>query len=78
MLVLSRKVGDTITIGDNIVVSINRISGNRVTVGIEAPLHVRVSRSELFVPDTLPPNVPSDQFPSLPPTEVFNDMGLET
>jgi len=47
MLVLSRKVGETLVIGDNITLRINKISGNRVTVGIEAPGNVRILRGEL-------------------------------
>ena len=49
MLVLSRKEGERLVIGDNITVTINRISGNRVTVGIEAPREVRIVRGELTV-----------------------------
>jgi carbon storage regulator len=47
MLVLSRKIGEAIVIGDNIVISVSRVAGNRVTLGIEAPDDVRVLRSEL-------------------------------
>ncbi len=47
MLVLSRKEGEKIVIGDNIVVTINRLSGNRVAVGIEAPREVSIVRGEL-------------------------------
>ena len=47
MLVLSRKEGERLTIGENITIVINRVSGNRVTIGIEAPKHVKVVRSEL-------------------------------
>lgn len=47
MLVLSRKVGEKLVIGDSIVLTINRISGNRVTVGIEAPGSVKIVRGEL-------------------------------
>ena len=47
MLVLSRKEGEQLLIGDNIVLTINRISGNRVAVGIEAPREVRIVRGEL-------------------------------
>ena len=47
MLVLSRKVGERIQIGDNITVVINRVAGNRVTIGIEAPSDMRIVRSEL-------------------------------
>jgi carbon storage regulator len=47
MLVLTRKEGEQLLIGDNIVITINRISGNRVAIGIEAPRDVRIVRSEL-------------------------------
>ena len=47
MLVLSRKVGERIVIGDNITVVVTRVSGNRVTLGIEAPDVVRIVRGEL-------------------------------
>ena len=47
MLVLSRKEGEQLIIGDNIVVTVNRISGNRVAIGIEAPRDVRIVRGEL-------------------------------
>ena len=49
MLVLSRKVGDSIRIGDNIEIVVNRISGNRVTIGVEAPKDVRILRGEVEV-----------------------------
>ncbi len=47
MLVLSRKEGEQLLIGDNIVLTVNRISGNRVAIGIEAPREVRIVRGEL-------------------------------
>jgi carbon storage regulator CsrA len=47
MLVLSRKVGEQILIGDGIVVTVNRIDGNRVSLGIQAPSDVRIIREEL-------------------------------
>lgn len=47
MLVLTRKVGEQIVVGGEIVLVINRISGNRVSIGIDAPEHVRVLRGEL-------------------------------
>jgi carbon storage regulator len=52
MLVLSRKVGQRMVIGDNITLVVTSISGNRVIVGIEAPKHVKVIRGELL---ELPP-----------------------
>lgn len=47
MLVLSRKEGEKLVIGDNIVITVNRISGNRVAIGIEAPREVAIVRGEL-------------------------------
>lgn len=48
MLVLSRKVGEEIVIGDNIKITIVRIQGDKVRIGIEAPDDVKVYRSELL------------------------------
>ncbi len=47
MLVLSRKAGERIRIGDNITIVVNRVVGSRVSVGIEAPSNVRIVRGEL-------------------------------
>jgi carbon storage regulator CsrA len=47
MLVLSRKVGERIHVGDNIVLEIRRIAGNRVTLALDAPRSVRILRGEL-------------------------------
>ena len=47
MLVLSRKVGERIWIGDNISVTVVRITGGGVRLGIEAPAELPVVREEL-------------------------------
>ena len=47
MLVLTRRIGERISIGDNIEIVVRRVAGNRVTLGIEAPRDVRILRSEL-------------------------------
>jgi carbon storage regulator CsrA len=47
MLVLTRKLQEQIQIGDNITVSILRVKGNSVRIGIQAPRDVRVVRQEL-------------------------------
>ncbi len=59
MLVLSRKVGERIQIGDDVVVTVVEVLGNRVRLGIEAPRTKKVLRSEIAdVPHLTPPNVP--------------------
>jgi carbon storage regulator len=47
MLVLSRKVGEKIHIGNDVMVEVRRISGNRVTLALRAPRDVRILRAEL-------------------------------
>lgn len=47
MLVLTRKLNETIQIGDNITITIVRVKGRAVGVGIEAPRDIRVSRGEI-------------------------------
>ncbi len=47
MLVLSRKVGETIVVDGNITLEILKIKGNRLTLGITAPESVKVLRGEL-------------------------------
>jgi carbon storage regulator len=47
MLVLSRKLGEKIIIGDNIVVTVVKIDRNQIRVGIEAPQDVQVYREEI-------------------------------
>lgn len=49
MLVLSRKAGEQVKIGDDVTVTLTKISGNRVAIGIEAPREVDICRGELIV-----------------------------
>ena len=44
---LSRKQNERIRVGDSVVVTVVRVSGDKVRIGIEAPPHVRVLRDEL-------------------------------
>jgi carbon storage regulator len=50
MLVLSRKPGEKILIGDNVTVTIVRIGPNTVRIGIEAPRDMNIVREELCEP----------------------------
>jgi carbon storage regulator len=47
MLVLSRKVGEKIVVGDDITITVQRVAGGRVSLAIEAPRDVRILRGEL-------------------------------
>ena len=47
MLVLTRKKEETLQVGNDITLTILKIKGNSVQIGIEAPRHVRVLRGEL-------------------------------
>lgn len=64
MLVLSRKQGQKVNIGNGIEVTIVSISGNRIQLGIEAPVDVRVLRGELVpAEEKLPSGEPSEKVP---------------
>jgi len=62
MLVLSRRVGEKIEIGNGITVTVLRVTGKTVRIGIEAPNSVPVRRSEITLdqrwpsPPTIPPS----------------------
>ncbi|MDG2915653.1 carbon storage regulator CsrA [Bisgaard Taxon 10/6] len=48
MLILTRKAGETVLIGDDISITILNIRGNQVKIGIEAPKDVTVHREEIY------------------------------
>ena len=48
MLVLSRKVGERIHIGNDVFIEVRRVAGNRVTLAVNAPKSVRILRGELM------------------------------
>jgi carbon storage regulator len=48
MLILTRKIGEKITIGESIVVSVLEINGSQVRLGIAAPQTIAVHRSEIY------------------------------
>jgi carbon storage regulator len=49
MLVLSRKLGEKIVIGANVVVTVLSVHGNRLRLGIEAPIGIAIKRQELLI-----------------------------
>ena len=48
MLILSRRPGESITIGDDVVVTVVSVNGNQIRLGIAAPRDVRVLREEIY------------------------------
>ena len=48
MLILTRKIGESLVIGDNVIVRLLSIKGNQVRLGIEAPQNVSVHREEIY------------------------------
>ncbi len=49
MLVLSRRLGETLIIGDDVRVTVLGVNGNQVRLGIEAPKDVEVHREEIYM-----------------------------
>lgn len=47
MLVLSRKIGDTLVIDGKVTVEVLNVQGNRITLGFVAPMDVKILRGEL-------------------------------
>lgn len=48
MLILTRKVGESLMIGDEVNVTVLGIKGNQVRIGVNAPKHVSVHREEIY------------------------------
>lgn len=48
MLILTRRVGETVVIGEDIVVTVLGVKGNQVRIGVKAPRDVAVHREEIF------------------------------
>lgn len=61
MLVLTRKLGESIVIDDDIVIRVTAIQGNRVKIAIEAPQSRRILRGEIVGDQTLAAGSPRDE-----------------
>ena len=48
MLILTRRVGETLMIGDNVAITVLGVKGNQVRLGVNAPKDVTVHREEIY------------------------------
>ncbi len=48
MLILTRRVGESLIIGDDVIVNVLGVKGNQVRIGVEAPKNVPVHREEIY------------------------------
>ncbi len=60
MLILSRRESESVHLGDDIVLTIVRVSGEKVRIGIQAPPHIKVLRNELEIQDAGALKVPTE------------------
>ena len=48
MLILTRRVGETVMIGDKVTVTVLSVNGNQVRIGVSAPKDIEVHREEVY------------------------------
>jgi carbon storage regulator len=72
MLILTRRVGETVMIGEDVTVTVLGVKGNQVRIGVNAPRNVAVHREEIFE------RIKREEAGDSPDGEDTNDAGPAT
>lgn len=49
MLILTRRIGETVVVGDDVLITILGIKGNQIRLGFDAPDHISIHRQEIYL-----------------------------
>ncbi len=71
MLILTRRVGETVMIGNEVTVTVLGVKGNQVRIGVNAPKDVAVHREEIY--DRIKREEDGDSGTHVPGTKVIDD-----